>query len=458
MCRRIPGIKKGSNMEIICSSAGIVNPFRPGQGVMDMVDAGFQNTSLEFDMSCSSYELEHYGEIRKDEEGEADRLFLPVSEHPEEVRNFFAKMHGECVRNYLRIPVAQAPCLPRDTKRGDLAGRLTEIQKECIRFCGEIGCGYIVVRPLYADYGTEAVREDTYANSFCSDNAGTVWEGEWRINRKYYLGLAETARENGVMILLENQCRNRNGRMVRSVCSDGEEAAMWLDWLNQEVGEERFGFCMDVGVLSLCGQDMYEFALALGERLKAVVLRDCDGQNEGSLLPFTCACFGKPRTDWLRLLRGLREIGFDGQLILDAFDTVVTFSPLLRPPLLRLAKATADYFQWQIGIENLLKKYRKIVLFGAGNMCRNYMKCYGEKYPPLFTCDNNEKTWGTVFCGLEVKPPGAMKDLPEDCGVFICNIYYREIKRQLQAMGVENIEFFNDEYMPSFYFDRLKGV
>ena len=134
-------------MELICSSAGIVNPFRPGQGVMDMVDAGFQNTSLEFDMSCSSYELEHYGEIRKDEEGEADRLFLPVSEHPEEVRNFFAKMHGECVRNYLRIPVAQAPCLPRDTKRGDLAGRLTEIQKECIRFCGEIGCGYIVVRP-----------------------------------------------------------------------------------------------------------------------------------------------------------------------------------------------------------------------------------------------------------------------------------------------------------------------
>ena len=319
-------------MDIICASAGIVNPFRPGQGVMDMVDAGFQNTSLEFDMSCSSYELEHYGEIRKDEEGEADRLFLPVSEHPEEVRNFFAKMHGECVRNHLRIPVAQAPCLPRDTKREDLAGRLTEIQKECIRFCGEIGCGYLVVRPLYADtvYRSDAVSQgDAAYGGYAAGeefsrgivgHADDIQEKEWRINRKYYLGLAETARENGVMVLLENQCRNRNGRMVRSVCSDGEEAAMWLDWLNREAGEERFGFCMDVGVLSLCGQDMYEFALALGDRLKAVVLRDCDGQNEGSLLPFTCACFGKPRTDWLRLLRGLREIGFDGQLILTAFD------------------------------------------------------------------------------------------------------------------------------------------
>lgn len=444
-------------MDIICSSAGIVNPFRPGQGVTDIVDAGFQNTSFEFDMCCSGYELEHYGEMRKDGEEASDRLFLPVSEHPEEIRRFFEKMYGECTRNHLRIPIAQAPYLPRDTKRADLAGRLTEVQKECIRFCGEIGCGYLVVRPLYADalYRAGTVRGTL---PLCTGNEGFIQEDEWQVNRKYYLELAKTARENGVMLLLENQCRSRNGRMVRSVCSDGVEAARWVDGLNREAGEERFGFCMDVGVLSLCGQDMYEFALALGGRIKAVVLRDCDGQNEGSLLPFTCACFGKPRTDWLRLVRGLREVGFDGRLLLDASDTAVTFSPLLRPPLLRLAKATADYFQWQIGIENLLKKYRKIALFGAGNMCRNYMKCYGEKYPPLFTCDNNEKAWGTKFCGLEVKPPVAMKGLSGDCGVFICNIYYREIERQLRDMGVGNIEFFNDEYMPSFYFDRLKGV
>ena len=38
------------------------------------------------------------------------------------------------------------------------------------------------------------------------------------------------------------------------------------------------------------------------------------------------------------------------------------------------------------------------------------------------------------------------------------SIYYHEIERQLKDMGIENIEFFNDEYMPSFYFDRLKMV
>lgn len=121
-------------------------------------------------------------------------------------------------------------------------------------------------------------------------------------------------------------------------------------------------------------------------------------------------------------------------------------------------KEILDYFDLQINIEKDLKKYDRIVLFGAGNMCRNYMKCYGEKYPPLFTCDNNEKLWGTSFCGLEVKPPKALKKLPQGCVVLICNIYYREIERQLRELGVENIGFFNDEYMPSFYFDRLKEV
>ena len=57
---------------------------------------------------------------------------------------------------------------------------------------------------------------------------------------------------------------------------------------------------------------------------------------------------------------------------------------------------------------------------------------------------------------MEVKSPEALKNLPEDCGIFICNIYYREIEEQLRALGVErNIEYFNDEYMQSFDFNRL---
>lgn len=454
-------------MDIACSSAGIVNPFRPCQGILDITNAGFENISLEMDMCCSAYELEHYGKQLKnqdDSERWKEYDFLPVSRHPDRIGDFFGKMISEVREKRLRISVVRAPYLPRDMKRADLEELLFRIHEESIRFCGRIGGRYIVIRPFLSIMHVGCRQSDNLTDEWQEASSGRMDELDavhgdgWQRNREYYLRLATAAQESNVIILLENQCRSMNGHMVRGFCADGYEAATWVDALNQETGEERFGFCMDVGVCSLCGQDMHEFARVLGSRIKAVILRDCDGQQEGAMLPFTCAYSGQPKTDWLNLIRGLRETGFDGQLVLDFQDTARTFSPILRPQLMTLAKAVADYFRWQIEIENLLKKYSSIALFGAGNMCRNYMKCYGEKYPPLFTCDNNQKIWGTEFCGLEVRPPEALKEIPEGCGIFICNIYYREIERQLRDMGIENIEFFNDEYMPSFHFDRLKIV
>ena len=419
-------------MDIVCSPAGIVNPNCPGQGIMDIVNAGFDSVSLEVGICCSGYELEHTGCTPKEDYGRT-----LISEDPSMVRVYFQKMIEACRVQNLQTGMVRIPCLLRDSRRTDLEELLIRISAACIGLCSEAGCGFIVIPPLFAGISSEDI---------------------WKVNRMYYLHLADAARKNQVMILLENQCRDLNGHLVRGVCSDSSVAAGWIDKLNQEVKEECFGFCMDVGVCSLCGQDMHEFAVTMGPRMKAVVLRDCDGHHENSLLPFTCAHNGQSQTDWLSLIRGLREIGFDGKLILSMADTAASFSPLLRPPLLTLARETAEYVRWQVEIEKLLRRYPSIVLFGAGNMCRNYMKCYGEKYPPLFTCDNNPAAWGMYFCGLEVKPPEALKTIPHDCGVFICNIYYREIERQLKDMGIRNIEFFNDEYMPSYHFDRLKGV
>lgn len=420
-------------MNIVCSPAGIVNPNRPGQGIMDMVNAGFAFMSLDLHMCCPTKELEYWGQ---EEEQKEERKFAPVCGDPSQMRRFFQKTISMCREESMEIPIAQAPYLPRSTKRRDMAGRLLEIDKEAIEYCGSIGCHSIVVRPL---------------------EFGMGWENGWRVNREFFLNLSETARKNQVAILLENGYYSKNGGIIRGTCSNGETAALWVDRLNDEAGEELFGFCLDVGVCSLCGQDMGEMASALGRRIKAVVVRDGDGQKESSMLPFTAVSGGEPRTDWLGFIRGMRQQEFDGWMILNMYDTASSFSPLLRPGLMSFAKSVAEYLKWQIQIENLLKKYDSIVLFGAGNMCRNYMKCYGKKYPPLFTCDNNEKTWGSSFCGLEVKPPQALREIPENCGVFICNIYYREIEKQLRDMGIGNIEFFNDEYMESFHFDRLKG-
>ena len=89
-------------------------------------------------------------------------------------------------------------------------------------------------------------------------------------------------------------------------------------------------------------------------------------------------------------------------------------------------------------------------------MCLNYMKNYGEEYPPLYTCDNNPSRWGETFAGLEIRNPEDLKSLPSDTAIFICNVYYREIEEQLKTMGLSNpIERFNDEYLPVLNMNRI---
>ena len=419
-------------MIVSCFPTGIVNSERPGQGIADIKRSGFSNVVLDYSMYCLENDLEYVGkkDVRR------GRKYF-VSENPKELKDAVSQFETKCKDEGLDFSFALMPYLKRDTEREDLNLLLKELAVECITNCGRTDCRYLVVRPLFAGITKDAV---------------------WEANKEFYLSLVPLARENNVTILLENQCKNVNGHLVRGICSDGRAASEWVDRLNAEAGEERFGFCMDVGVCNLCGQNMYDFASELGNRIKAVILRDCNGNEENSMLPFTCVNKRSSQTDWLNLIRGLREVGFDGVLALNFTDTAAAFSPILRPTLLCLAKEVADYFKWQISIESLLKKYPSVVLFGAGNMCRNYMKCYGESFPPLFTCDNNKALWGTSFCGLEVKNPERLKDIPQDCAVFICNVYYREIEQQLREMGIKNpIEYFNDEYMPTFYFDRLEN-
>ncbi len=391
-------------MNVVYSVKGIVDKRRPKQGCEDMKKAGISQVLLQLPALCSAQELENGKEPSETE-----------------MLNLAEGVLRACKTTDLSLPVAYAPYYMPGTKCVDAGGKMKELAEQSLRICADYGVKKLIVRPLFPA-----------------------------------MLLAEKAKAYGIKILLENQCKDVGGHLVRGLYSDPVQACEQIDALNKEAGAECFGFCLHVGTASLCGQNMYEMIKVLGKRLDAVVLSDCDGQKEGAMLPFTCVQKGSNRTDWLSLLRGLREIDFDGDLILDLSDTAAAFSPILRPQLLQLAKATGNYFKWQIELEQLLQKYPHRVLFGAGNMCRNYMKCYGEKYPPLFTCDNNNRLWGTEFSGLTVREPEALKEIPEDCAIFICNIYYREIEKQLRDMGIKNpIEFFNDEYMPSFYFDRI---
>lgn len=430
-------------MEVLCSTGGIVSSQFPGQGLADIARAGFSGIPLTpLGHAYTKEAVEDWRAwVKRQRKAKEKELYRGwFMEHPEKLEAALRPFVDRCKALGLKMPLAIGPDLGgpsgRDEENDDLRAPVARLAEECIRIAAASGCRSIIVPPLVVGIGGEDIRP---------------------VNQAYYLRLAECARKHGMTLLLGSQCKVISGHIMRGFCMDAVEAAAFIDELNASVGEERFGFCMNVGACNLCGQNLYDFAVGLDSRLKAVILSDNDGSRAASLLPFTSAYQGQSHTDWLNLIRGLRKVRFDGTLILELGDTAASFSPILRPSLLSLAKATADYIRWQVEMEALLAKHPSRVLFGAGNMCRAYMKCYGDEFPPLFTCDNNSARWGEKFCGLTIEPPERLRALPPETAIFICNVYYREIEEQLKDMGLTNpIEYFNDEYMPSFHFERLE--
>lgn len=396
-------------MQVSFSTKSIHGLSRTGAGRCGVPAGDAYGITLDVETFYSRNALAYYGKIESDTNA---------------VRERFAEFLLDCTESGVPLHAMRMPRLGWDTKRTDLNDLMLRIGQEGIGACAQAACGYIVIQPLFA---------------------GIPGEELWKENHRYYAALGQTAKQAGIRILMENQCGYVNGHLVRGACADAAVAAAWIDELNGEFGEELFGFCLDTGACNLCRQDMGETAAALGDRLKAVMIRECDAVREASRLPYTGRSAAGQDADWQSLIRGLRRIAFDGILIMDAGDTLKGFSHLLRPHVYALICATADYLRWQIGMERDIKEYPARVLFGAGNMCRQYMAYYGEQYPPLYISDNNPELWGTKVCGREVRAPEELKDLPEECVVIICNTFYEEIAAQLRSLGVRRIGTFSDE-------------
>ena len=406
-------------MNIVCSAGGIAEVKRPRNGFNKFRQAGFDEIVLDFNMFTGGIA--------------SPKKRVEVLEHWREwMQNYMA----EAQLQGLKSGIAVAPHFVKEQKIPNMEILKSDLVKECIKCAGEYGCKYIVVHPFEGDSLEESIS----------------------INRDFYLSLAESTQQADVTILVVNGLRNLNGHFLRGFCSDSVQAVTFVNGLNKKAGSEVFGFCLDVGVCNMVGQNMYDVVTTLGSHLKSLYLYENDGVHHNRLMPFFAANGAGSQFDWLNLVRGLRAVRFDGMAILDFSTTLVAISPLLRPSVWEFAHKVAKYFEWQVDMEATLDKYSSRVLFGAGNMCRAYMKCYGEKYPPLYTCDNNSSVWGNEFCGLTIHNPKDLKSLPSDCAIFICNSYYDEIEQQLKDMGIKNpIERFNDEFMPSFHFTRLES-
>lgn len=373
--------------------------------------AGFRSMMLDLGVFLTKSDLEDYGPEKRTVD--MDKLYKQLEALIEQCRKY--SIHFDSIR---------VPHLWWNTKRTDLNELLLQIGKECIKICRRVNCRYVIVQPLFS---------------------GIMKADRWQENYRYYFELGKLAQTNNVCILLENQCDNINGHPVRGICADTYFTSMLIDGLNKKFNSEIFGFCLDTGACSLCRQDMRETAVEFGRRLKGVLIRKCAYDHEKSRLP----SIGGSNMEWSALIRGLREIEYDGLFIMDVGDTLQEFSHLLRSQMYPMIKSVVDFLCWQVDMEQQLKKYSERVLFGAGKMCQNYMECYGQLYPPLYICDNNSHLWGAKVYNLDVKSPEALQKLPDNCSIIVCNVFYKEIAEQLRSMKIENpIVYFNDEFLP----------
>ena len=406
-------------MDVVFSPSGIMECKRPRGGLNKIRQAGFEEIVLDFNVFTDGIASEKHRE---------DTL----ANWREWLRNYMVEVEHQGFQKRVAI----APHFVKKSSLSDMEKLKSDLVRECIQYAGEYGCRYIVVHPVEGDNNAEVMSK----------------------SQEFYLSLAELAQEAGVVILLVNALRDINGHPIRGFCSASAQAVDFIDELNKVAGAEIFGFCMDIGVCNMVGTNMYEFVTSLGNRLKAIYLYENDGVHYNRIMPFLSVNAGGSQFDWLNLIRSIRAISFEGLAVMDFSTTLAGLPVPLRPGILEFAYKVAKYLEWQVDMEATLDKYSTRVLFGAGNMCRAYMKCYGEKYPPLYTCDNNSKVWGNEFCGLTIHNPEDLRSLSSDCAIFICNSYYDEIEQQLRDMGITNpIERFNDEYMPSFHFTRLES-
>lgn len=169
--------------------------------------------------------------------------------------------------------------------------RFTEIT-EAIKRASYLGVENIVVHPC---------QHLAYAEK---SNPELLFE----YNMEFYSRLIPYCEEYGIRVAVENMWQ-RTGMINHSTCSRPAEFIRYIDELNNDC----FVACLDIGHAALVREDLPDFIRALGnKRLKCLHVHDVDGTNDSHTLPY----FGV--VQWEKVMKALAEIGYTGDLTFEA--------------------------------------------------------------------------------------------------------------------------------------------
>ena len=144
-------------------------------------------------------------------------------------------------------------------------------------------------------------------------------EGIYKFNVEFYRSLLPLSKRYGVKIAIENMWSrdSKTGDIIDAILSSAEEMKRMYDEL---ADPDSFTVCLDIGHLALTGKDLTESIKLLGkERLGALHVHDVVKNRDLHTMP------GLGMVDWEAMERALADIGYEGELTLEAdgyYDTM----------------------------------------------------------------------------------------------------------------------------------------
>lgn len=266
---------------------------------------------------------------------------------------------------------------------------------------------------------------------------------------EWIVASASRIRQMNIRLCVENGYFQENGHFVRNNTCDSHELLNRIHAWNRQMGHNCIHIALNIGYANLFG---YNIGAMIEELMNDIILlhvNDNDGIHDMHQLPYSFTSGrGRLSTGWYKIVWSLTKIRYDGAFLFDVDGLLANTPEGLVTDMMKLTYAIYEEWERQLHIENALGQAGKtLVLFGAGQIFRNYMAVWGKEYPPAFCVDNNPEIWGEIRCGIEVKQPEAILEIPpEERNVWICNLYYRQITEQLRQMGV-TARWFDDQYI-----------
>ncbi|MBR0462995.1 MAG: sugar phosphate isomerase/epimerase [Clostridia bacterium] len=300
-------------MKIGVQTAPILDNLGIDEGFRLIHEAGFDCVDFNID-HCMTYREITTGEFSGFFDQSMDDILKATAPYKEAAEKYgvtFAQAH------------APFPTYVKDKPQTN--ERVLDALKKCVEICAYVGCPHLIVHPAFCPY------EDRLDP-----------ETEWDINIKMYSALIPVLKKCHVTCCLENMFTGHKGKIYEAICSDFNEAAAYIDELNDLAGEDCFGFCLDTGHALLLGHDIYTAIMQVGERIKALHIHDNDGRDDLHIAPYTGIL------DWNRFIAGMRDSGFRGVLSFETFNACNKVDQELYPEMLKLIAATGRMFSRRI--------------------------------------------------------------------------------------------------------------